>query len=66
MKVVAILCPPLAALACGGLVRFFISIPLTMMLWYPGWVYARGLVRKAELRDKSEFAAIMRSANKLK
>lgn len=52
MRLLAILCPPLAVLLCGKPIQALLNLGLTAMLWVPGAIHAWGVVgdRKADKR----------------
>lgn len=52
MRLLAILCPPLAVLLCGKPIQALINLGLTMCFWLPGIIHAWGVVgdRKADKR----------------
>jgi uncharacterized membrane protein YqaE (UPF0057 family) len=54
MRLLAILCPPLAVLLCGKPIQALINLGLTAILWAPGAIHAWGVVgdKKADKRFK--------------
>lgn len=52
MRLLAIICPPLAVLFCGKPIQALLNLGLTCLLWVPGVIHAWGVVgdRKADKR----------------
>ena len=44
MKILAIVLPPVAVLLCGKPIRALITVPLCVLAWLPGVIYAWSVV----------------------
>lgn len=68
MKILlAILLPPLAVLLCGRPMAALLTIPLTMLAWFPGVIYAIYVVMNHDADQRVErLAAAMGKANQPK
>lgn len=68
VKLLAIVCPPLAVLFCGKPVRAILAIPLCGLAWIPGVIYAWSVVNAtaADKRTKRITKAIKRQGHRLR
>ena len=54
MKVLAIVLPPLAVLLCGKPVRALMTIPLCILGWVPGVIYAWSVVNATAANKRTK------------
>jgi uncharacterized membrane protein YqaE (UPF0057 family) len=60
MYLLAVLCPPFAVLCCGKPFQaVFVSLPLTLLFYFPGLIHARCLIGN---RNKAQ-AGVVNSIN---
>ena len=54
MYFLAILCPPLAALICGGFWSFVANLVLCCLFLFPGWIHALVVVADYKAKKRHE------------
>lgn len=54
LYLLAILLPPLAVLCCGRVVLAIITVPLTIMFWFPGAIIALFVVAQHHANQRTD------------
>jgi uncharacterized membrane protein YqaE (UPF0057 family) len=54
LKVLSIVCPPLAVLRAGSTIQAVVALPLTAMLYLPGVIYAWNVVSRYEIDRRNQ------------
>ena len=63
LALLAFVCPPLAVLASGTLGQAAKNVCLTMLLFIPGVIHARGVVEKRTV--ERQYAAVFQAMDRL-